>query len=70
MKAYTQKNVIKLTRYLKETMNNKLFYLKTSTEKQLKFKLTEYTDVVYTDCIITRKFTARYLFCINSLLVI
>ncbi len=59
-------NVMKLACYLKRTMNNRLFYPKTQPGKLLKFELVGYADAAFRDCILTRKSTSRYLFCLNS----
>ncbi len=64
-----QTHVIKLAKYLKETVNKEIFYFKTKFSKQLKFELIGYADVAYVDCLVTRKSTAKYLFCLNRLLL-
>jgi len=59
-------SVIKLVRYLKGTRSRGLFYPAKQANELPKFELVGYVDAAFADCLVTRKSTSGYLFCING----
>jgi hypothetical protein len=59
-------SVMKLVRYLKGTKTKGLFYPAREVDKPVIVDLVGYVDAAHGDCLVTRKSTSGYLFCING----
>jgi hypothetical protein len=60
-------SVIKLVRYLKGTMAKGIFYPSgNKTGQSIMLDLVGFIDSAYADCVVSRKSTGGYLFCLNS----
>ena len=59
-------SVMKLARYLKGTNTLGLFYPARQQGEQVKMDLVGFVDAAYADCLVSRKSTSGYLFCVNG----
>jgi hypothetical protein len=59
-------SVMNLARYLKGTNTLGLFYPAKQEGQQVEMNLAGYVDAAFADCLVSRKSTGGYLFCINS----
>ena len=59
-------SVIKLVRYLKGTRTKGLFYPARQDDEPVSVNLIGYVDAAFGDCVVTRKSTSGYLFCLNG----
>ncbi len=62
-------SVIRLVKYLQGTICENILYSTIKPSEKPKFDLTGYADVVFDNCIISRKTTGEYLFCLNDVLL-